>query len=48
MIVFGSNWYQMHGWVLAWRCQIEGFGSNWYQIHGWVLVSMEVPNRRIW
>ena len=30
MVGFGSNWYQMHGWVLAWRWHMVGFGSNCY------------------
>ena len=37
MVGSGSNWYQMHGWVLAWRWHMIGFGSNWYQMRGGVL-----------
>ena len=33
MAAFGSNWYQMHRWVLAWRWHMVGFGSNCYHIH---------------
>ena len=42
MIGFGSNWYQMRGWRLAWRWQIVGFGSNWMD------VSKDVAYARIW
>ena len=35
MVGFGSNWYQMHRWVLAWRWHMVGFGSNCYHIHTW-------------
>ena len=37
MVGFGSNWYQMRRWVLAWMCHMAAFGSNWYQMHRWVL-----------
>ena len=37
MVGFGSNWYQMHRWVLAWRWHMVGFGSNSYHIHRWEL-----------
>ena len=33
MVGFGSHWYQIHRWVLAWRWHMVGFGSNCYHIH---------------
>ena len=39
MAGFGSNWYQMHGRVLAWRWHMVGFGSNCYHIHRRVIAS---------